>query len=95
MTDVTSSGSDVPTATTVSPTIVSLIPHTGTDESTIIAGNFAHLLIGIRSGIQIELFKGPKYISNLQLTLIAHLRADIAVEDPAAFFTLTGVGRAA
>lgn len=68
---------------------------TGTDESTIIAGNFAHLLIGIRSGIQVELFKGPKYISNLQYTMIAHMRADIAVEDPAAFYTLTGVGRAA
>jgi HK97 family phage major capsid protein len=67
----------------------------GTDESTIIAGNFAHLLVGIRSNIQIELFKGPKYISNLQYTMIAHMRADIAVEDPAAFYTLTGVGQAA
>jgi len=64
------------------------------DESTIIAGNFAHLLVGIRSGIMIELFKGPKYISNLQFTMIAHMRADIAVEDPKAFFTLTGVGQA-
>ena len=67
----------------------------GTDESTIIAGNFAHLLVGIRSGIQIELFKGPKYISNLQFTMVAHMRADIAVEDPGAFFTITGVGQAA
>jgi len=67
----------------------------GTDESTVIAGNFAHLLVGIRSGIQIELFKGPKYISKLQFTMVAHLRADIAVEDPAAFFTITGVGQAA
>lgn len=68
---------------------------TGSDESTIIAGNFAHLLIGIRSAIQVELFKGPKYISNLELTMVAHMRADIAVEDPAAFYTITGVGRAA
>ena len=68
---------------------------TGSDESTIIAGNFAHLLVGIRSGVQIELFKGPKYISNLQMTMIAHLRADIAVQDPGAFFTLTGVGKVA
>ena len=65
----------------------------GNDESTIIAGNFAHLLVGIRSGIQVELFKGPKYISNLQYTMVAHLRADIAVEDPGAFYTLTGVGQ--
>lgn len=66
----------------------------GSDESTIFAGNFAHLLVGIRSGVQIELFKGPKYISNLQYTMVAHLRADIAVQDPKAFFTLTGVGQA-
>jgi hypothetical protein len=58
-------------------------------------GSFAHLLIGIRSGIQVELFKGPKVVSNLQYTMIAHTRADIAVEDAAAFFTITGVGRAA
>lgn len=64
------------------------------DESTIIAGNFARLLVGIRSGIQVELFKGPKYISNLQFTMVAHMRADIAVEDPAAFYTITGVGQA-
>jgi HK97 family phage major capsid protein len=64
------------------------------DESTIIAGNFAHLIVGIRSGVQIELFKGPKYISNLQYTMVAHLRADIAVQDPKAFYTLTGVGQA-
>lgn len=67
----------------------------GSDESTIIAGNFSRLLVGIRSGIQVELFKGPKYISNLQYTMVAHLRADIAVEDPGAFYTLTGVGKAA
>jgi len=67
----------------------------GNDESTIIAGNFSRLLVGIRSGIQVELFKGPKYISNLQYTMVAHLRADIAVEDPGAFYTLTGVGKAA
>ncbi len=66
---------------------------TGTDESTIIAGNFAHLLVGIRSGIQVELIKGPKYISNLQYTLVAHMRADVAVEDAGAFYTLTGVGK--
>jgi HK97 family phage major capsid protein len=64
------------------------------NESTIIAGNFAHLIVGIRSGVQIELFKGPKYISNLQYTMVAHLRADIAVQDPKAFYTLTGVGQA-
>lgn len=67
----------------------------GNDESTIIAGNFSHLLVGIRSNMQVELFKGPKYISNLQYTMVAHMRADIAVEGPKAFYTLTGVRQAA
>jgi HK97 family phage major capsid protein len=83
---------DIPMLTTTSLPIDGC---TGDDESTIIAGNFAHLLVGIRSGIQVEVFKGPKYISNLQYTLVAHMRADIAVEDPGAFYALTGVGRAA
>lgn len=83
---------DIPWLTTTS---IPINGGTGTDESTIIAGNFSHLLVGIRSGIQIELFKGPKFISNLQYTLVAHMRADIAVEDPSAFYTLTGVGKGA
>ncbi|WP_386167218.1 phage major capsid protein [Sulfitobacter pontiacus] len=84
--------SDIPILTTTSLPVDAGV---GNDESTIIAGNFSRLLVGIRSGIQIELFKGPKYISNLQYTMVAHLRADIAVEDPGAFYTLTGVGKAA
>lgn len=83
---------DIPVLTTTS---LPIDGGAGSDESTIIAGNFAHLLVGIRSGIQVELFKGPKYLSNLQYTMIAHLRADIAVQDAAAFYTLTGVGQAA
>ena len=68
---------------------------TGTDESTIIAGNFEHLLIGIRSNVQVELLKTTKYATNLQYQLVCHMRADIAVEDPGAFYTLTGVGNVA
>ena len=81
---------DIPILTTTS---LPIDGGTGDDESTIIAGNFSHLLVGIRSAIQVELFKGPKYISNLQYTMVAHLRADVAVEDPGAFYTLTGVGQ--
>ena len=83
---------DIPKLTT---TAIAIDGGTGSDESTIIAGNFAHLIVGIRSAIQVELFKGPKYISNLQYTMVAHMRADVAVQDPLAFYTLTGVGNAA
>lgn len=82
---------DIPMLTTTS---LPVDGGAGSNESTIIAGNFAHLLVGISSAIQVELFKGPKYLSNLQYTMIAHMRADIAVQDPAAFYTLTGVGQA-
>lgn len=68
---------------------------TGTDESTIFAGNFSRLLIGIRSDIRVEVLKTSAYASNLQYTLLAHMRADVAVTHPGAFYTLTGVGRAA
>lgn len=64
---------------------------TGTDESTIFAGNFSRLLVGIRSDIRVEVLKTSTYASNLQYTLLAHMRADIAVTHPGAFFTITGV----
>lgn len=66
----------------------------GTDESTIIAGNFAHLLLGIRHDVRIELLR-ETFASNLQYAFIAHMRADVVVQHASAFYTLTGVGRAA
>ena len=68
---------------------------TGTDESTIIAGNFSRLMVGIRSDIRVEVLKTSAYASNLQYTLLAHMRADVAVTHPGAFYTITGVGQAA
>lgn len=62
----------------------------GTNESTIFAGNFGHLLIGIRSDIRIEVLR-EVFMGNLQYAFIAHMRADVAVQHPGAFYTLTGV----
>lgn len=79
--------SEIPMLTTTS------IPVDGgvdDDESTIIAGNFGHLLVGIRSDIRVEVIR-EAYAANLQYALIAHMRADIAVQHPGAFYTLTGV----
>jgi HK97 family phage major capsid protein len=67
----------------------------GDDESTIIAGDFRRLMVGIRSEIRVEILKTTAYTNNLQYIVLAHLRADVAVTHPGAFFTLTGVGRAA
>jgi HK97 family phage major capsid protein len=60
-------------------------------ESTILAGWFAHLLIGMRSNIRIEVLR-ERYADTLQYGFIAHLRADIAVEQPKAFCAITGIG---
>ena len=51
--------------------------------------------IHIRSDIRVEVLKTSAYASNLQYTLLAHMRADVAVTHPGAFYTLTGVGRTA
>ncbi|WP_108484342.1 phage major capsid protein [Oceaniglobus ichthyenteri] len=83
---------DIPILTT---TAIPVDGGTGTDESTIFAGNFAHLMLGIRQDIRIELLKTSTYASNLQYTFLAHMRADVAVAHAGAFFTLTGVGKGA
>lgn len=62
----------------------------GENESTIYAGNFRHLMIGIRQDIRIELIR-ELFAGNLQYALIAHLRADVAVAHPGAFYTMTAV----
>lgn len=62
----------------------------GSNESTIFLGNFAHLMIGIRSEIRVEILK-ERYADQLQYGLIAHMRADIAAQHEAAFHTITGV----
>lgn len=62
----------------------------GTDESTIFCGNFAQMLMGVRTDIRIEVLK-ERYMDNLQYGLVAHLRADVAVQHAGAFFTITGV----
>jgi HK97 family phage major capsid protein len=80
--------SDIPILTTTS---IPIDGGAGSDESTIFAGNFNRLLVGIRSDIRVELVKTSTYASNLQYTLVAHMRADVAVTHPGAFYTLTGV----
>jgi Predicted phage phi-C31 gp36 major capsid-like protein len=80
--------SEIPTLTTTS---IPIDGGTGTNESTIFAGNFQHMLIGIRSDIRVEVLKGPAYAGNLQYSILTHMRADVAVTHPGAFFTVTGV----
>ena len=62
----------------------------GTNESTIVAGNFAHLLIGMRETLRLSVLR-ERYAETGELALVAHMRADIAVEHPLAFCAVTGV----
>lgn len=82
---------DIPMLTTTS---LPIDGGTGDNESTIIAGDFTRLLLGIRYDVRVEILKTSTYASNLQYTMLAHMRADVAVTHPGAFYTLTGVGRA-
>jgi HK97 family phage major capsid protein len=63
---------------------------TSTDASTIIVGDFTKLIIGVRQGIRIELLK-ERYAENMQYAFVAHMRADIAVQQPKAFLKVIGV----
>lgn len=78
---------DLPMLTTTS---IPVDGGAGDDESTIFAGNFAHLLIGMRSEIRIEVLR-ERYADQLPYGLLAHLRADVAVQHAGAFYTITGV----
>ncbi len=80
--------SDIPMLTT---TAIPVDGGVGTDESTIFAGNFNNLLIGMRSDIRVELLKVSKFADNLQYTLVTHMRADVAVQHAGSFHTVTGV----
>jgi HK97 family phage major capsid protein len=62
----------------------------GDDESQIIAGDFEQLLIGVRSGIRVEILR-ERFMDNLQFGLICHARIDFAAARPGAFTVLSGI----
>lgn len=64
------------------------------NESVILAGDWSRLMVGIRTTIQVELLK-EVFAGTLQYAFIAHLRADIACEQEAAFTKISGVKVAA
>lgn len=66
----------------------------GTNESSIITGNFSRFLLGIRNDIRIEVLK-ERYADNHQYGFIAHMRGTFAAEHVAAFSHVTGIQPAA
>jgi HK97 family phage major capsid protein len=63
---------------------------TSNDASSIILGNFAHMMIGVRKELHIMKFDGP-FIANDQIAFVARLRADVQLSQPAAFNRVRGV----
>ncbi|MCU7932794.1 MAG: phage major capsid protein [Candidatus Thiodiazotropha sp. (ex Codakia rugifera)] len=61
-----------------------------TNASSMIAGNFSQVMIGLRTGIRIEVLK-EAYADHLQYAFLAHLRADIALAHRESFAELSGI----
>lgn len=67
---------------------------TGDNESSILAGDFNNLLIGIRNQLRIEVLR-ERYASTLQYGYLAHLRLDTARTHSGTFVAITGIQPAA
>ncbi|ODB94967.1 hypothetical protein A3194_20095 [Candidatus Thiodiazotropha endoloripes] len=63
---------------------------TANNASSIIVGDFSQLWIGIRQRLRIEVLR-EKFMDNLQVGFIAHLRADVALAHPQSFCHVQGV----
>ena len=62
----------------------------GTNESSIVVGNFNHMLIGLRNSLRIEVLK-ERYAEFNQFGFVAHMRVDFAAEHLGAFAEVTGI----
>jgi HK97 family phage major capsid protein len=85
------------------PTILSTVPRlqtnqipinltvgTSSDTSEVYTGQWEHLLVGIRTSLQIR-FLSERFMDNLQYAFLAYLRGDIQLSQPAAFNVDLGV----
>jgi HK97 family phage major capsid protein len=62
----------------------------GTNESNIFAGDWSRLMIGVRSQLQIGILR-ERYADTGQYAFVAHLRADVAAEQEAAFTVIEAI----
>ena len=62
------------------------------DNSEIYVGDFSQLLIGVRPSIGVQVQRlTERFADNMQIGLLAYLRADIQLMHPQAFVVVTGV----
>lgn len=62
----------------------------GTNEASIITGNFAHFIIGMRESLRLEVLR-ELYAATGELAMIAHMRVDFAAEHALAFSHINGI----
>ena len=62
----------------------------GSNESSIFAGDWPRLMIGMRTEVRIEVLK-ERLADTLEYGFLAFLRADIAAEHEVAFTVLGGI----
>jgi HK97 family phage major capsid protein len=63
---------------------------TAENASTLVMGDFAQLMVGVRSSLRIEVLR-ELFAENHQYGFVAHLRADVAVAQPGAFAKIVGI----
>lgn len=63
---------------------------TSSDCSTVIVGNWADCMIGVRSTLRVETLK-ERYADNMQIGFLAHLRYDVQMAHPESFARVTGI----
>lgn len=64
---------------------------TSTDCSSIIAGDFSQLIIGMRQDVRLQVLNERFLADNGQIGFLASMRVDVQVEHPAAFAKLVGI----
>ena len=63
---------------------------TGTNESTILTGDWRHLLLGVREEVNVRVLS-ERYADTGEVGMIVHFRGDTAVEHTGAFAKITGI----
>lgn len=63
---------------------------TATNASPIIVGDFSQMMLGIRSGLRVEVLR-ERFADKMQYAFLAHLRFDVQIAQPKAFAKIVGI----
>jgi hypothetical protein len=63
---------------------------TSVDDDTAFVGNFARMIIGLRTQIRVVILR-ELFMGNLQYAYLAYLRADVGIEQVGSFCSITNL----